>query len=232
MTIGAHVFKSNRVGLWIIANSNLGDKLSHVLPRVRTPIPNLTDIFLPPEAVLSHKLQCRNAGFFVSTYDVVHNTPPMTMANKMLAHRKLMGTGAIEIDLEGFAVQPDLPAMADYVHRFMDEVRWKNPLLPVRLNVPPFKGFCLPVDRINEDEQLFVVAQAYFGNQDGRLSEADVLLDLLDWGIRPDKVKIMYGAMAENPQGVRVYSLPQPEYKPITQGSVFSDDLLMDAGLL
>lgn len=234
MAAGAHVFGPNRVGLWIIPNSNLTDKLKHVLPRARgaKAIPNLTDIFLPPEAQFFHRDQCRHAGFFVHTYDVAHSTPAVALAKAMKAKRLALGTGALEVDLEGAAVQPDKPALANYARAFVAEIRRTNPNLPVRLNVPPFKGYALPVDLIRDDPQLFVIAQAYFGNQDGRCSEADVLMDLLDWGVPAAKAKVMYGVLAENPQGVRVYALPNPEYKPITQGSVFSDDLLIDAGVL
>src|SRR6188768_363295 len=191
MAAGAHVFKKNRVGLWIIPNANLTDKLKHVLPRLKQPkvLPNLTDIFLPPEAQISHKDQCRVAGFYVHTYDVVHEVGPVEMAQRMLAKRRVLGTGAIEIDLEGAAVQPDKPNLATWATAFVQEVRRTNKALAVRLNVPPFKGYALPVDLINADPQLFVIAQCYFGNQDGRLSESDVLEDLLDWGIARDKVK-------------------------------------------
>jgi hypothetical protein len=232
MAAGAHVFRANRVGVWVIPNANLTDKLKHVLPRLRGPIPNLTDIFLPPEATKAHADQCRAAGFFVSTYDVAHSTPPGLCAANMLAHRNVLKTGALEIDLEGAAVQPDRPALAAWAEAFVRRVRSTNPNLPIRLNVTPFKGYALPVSLINSDPQLFVIAQAYFGNQDGRCSEADVILDLLDWGVARDKVSVMYGALCENPQQQRVYALPNPEYKPITSGSVFSDDLLLDAGVL
>lgn len=232
MAIGSHVFRQNRVGLWVIPNANLTDKLKHVLPRARRAIPNLTDIFLPPQAQVSHKDQVRSANFFAHTYDVVHADAPDFMAKKMLADRRRLGTGAIEIDLEGAAVQPDIPALAAWAREFVRVVRLTNPNLPIRFNVPPFKGYALPGDLIVEDPQLFVIAQTYFGNQDGKLAEDAVLLDLLDYGVPRDKAKVMYGVMNDNPQGVRVYTLPNPEYKPITEGSVFSDDLLIDSGAL
>jgi len=235
MTIGSYVFGPNRLGLWIIPNANLTDKLIHVLPRLRRAnvIPNLTDIFLPPEATIGHKDQCRVAGFFVHTYDVVHSVDAVTLAKKMIAKRKALGTGAIEVDLEGAAVQPDQPALNNYIVAFVREVRRTNPNLPVRLNVPPFKGYALPAALIRDDPNLFVIAQAYFGNQDGRCSEADVILDLLDWGIPRQKIAVMYGVLADRqPTGDRVYALPNPEYKPLLTGSVFSDDLLLEAGLL
>lgn len=232
MATGSHVFKANRVGLWVIPNANLTDKLKHVLPRAKRAIPNLTDIFLPPEAAVSHKDQVRVAGFFAHLYDVAHADAADFMAKKMLADRRRLGTGAIEIDLEGAAVQPDKPALAAWQTKFVNTVRLTNKNLPVRLNVPPFKGYALNVQQIIDDPQLFVIAQAYFGNQDGRLAEDAVLLDLLDWGVPREKAKIMYGVMNDNPQNVRVYSLPNPGYKPITEGSVFSDDLLIDSGAL
>jgi hypothetical protein len=234
MAPGAHVFGPNRVGLWVIPNANLTDKLTHILPRARgaKAIPNLTDIFLPPEATLSHAKQCREAGYFVSTYDVTHNSPPGVVAAAMLANRAELKSGALEIDLEGAAVQPDKPNLAAWARSFVAVIRKTNPNLPIRLNVPPFKGYALPIELLTSDPQVFVIAQAYFGNQDGRCSEADVLLDLLDWGVPRHKAAVMYGVLAENPQGQRVYGLPNPEYKPITTGSVFSDDLLLDAGVL
>jgi hypothetical protein len=232
MAPGPYVFGPGRVGLWVIPNANLTDKLKHVLPRARGPIPNLTDIYLPPEAQKSHADQCRQAGFFVNTYDVAHTTDPALCAKRMKAHRALLKSGALEIDLEGAAVQPDKPRLADWTRAFHKEIRRTNPNLPVRLNVTPFKGYALPVSLINNDPHLHVIVQAYFGNQDGRLSEADVLEDLLDWGVLRQKIQIMYAVLAENPQQQRVYAMPNPEYKAITKGSIYQDDLLIDAGLL
>lgn len=232
MAPGPYVFGPNRVGLWVVPNSGLTDKLKHILPRVRAVIPNLTDIYLPKEAVKSHADQCRSFGFFVNTYDVTHADSAVTVARRMLAHRALLKSGAIEIDLEGAAVQPDRPALAAWATAFVNEVRRTNPNLPIRFNVTPFKGYALPVALINNDPKLAVIAQCYFGNQDGRLSEADVLEDLLDWGVERSKVQVMYGVLCDDPKGKRVYSLPNPEYKPITKGSVYQDDLLIDAGIL
>ena len=229
MAAGSHVFRANRLGLWVIPNANLKDKLNHILPRVRVPLPNLTDIYLPPEATKEHRDICRANGFFVNTYDVVHERAPGALADEMLAKRNFLRTGAIEIDLEGAAVQPDIPSLSNWARAFMARVRQSNPNLPVRFNVPPFKGYALPIDLIVADPQLFVIAQAYYGNMDGRLSEADVLLDLLNWGVPQDKVKIHYAVMANSP---RTLVLPGASYKPLTEGSVYDDDLLMDAGLI
>ena len=229
MALGPNVFGPNRVGLWSISNASLADKLRHVLPRARTVIPNLTDIFLPLDATMAAKDVVRQNNMYAHLYCVVHETPADVLAKQALAVRRALGTGAIEVDLEGAAVQPDKPALAAYARLFVQTVRKTNPNLDVRLNVPPYKGYALPIDLIVADPHLFVIAQAYYGNMDGRLSEADVLCDLLDYGVPRSKAKIHYAVMANSP---RTFVLPGASYKPITEGSVYDDDLLIDSGRL
>ncbi len=229
MSIGPNVFGPNRVGLWAIENANLPDKLRHVLPRARAVIPNLTDIFLPLNATLAAKDVVRQNNMFAHLYCVAHAIDPTLLAKEAKAARLRLGTGAIEVDLEGAAVQPDKPKLADYARAFVKEIRRTNPNLDVRLNVPPYKGYALPIDLIKDDPHLYVIAQAYYGNMDGRLSEADVLMDLLDWGVPRSKAKVHYAVMANEP---RTFVLPGASYKPITEGSVYDDDLLIDSGRL
>lgn len=232
MPVGAHVFKENRLGLWAIENASLTDKLRHVLPRARTPLPNLTDIFLPVGAPLAAKDVVRANNFFAHLYLVAHGTSAKALAAQGLSERNRLNIGALEFDLEGAAVQPDLPKLGAYATELVGEIRKTNPNLPVRLNVPPFKGYALPVALINRDPQLFVIAQAYYGNMDGRLSESDVKDDLLDHGIDEAKVKIHYAVMAGPDPNNRAVVLPGAAYKPLTEGSVYDDDLLIDSGLL
>lgn len=229
MTAGPHVFGPNRVGLWAIENANLPDKLRHVLPRARAVIPNLTDIFLPLNASLAAKDVVRQNNMWSHLYCVANATPADVLAKEALAARRRLGTGAIEVDLEGGAVGPDLPGIANYATKFVATIRKTNPRLALRLNVPPYKGYALPIALIENDQNLFVIAQAYYGNMDGRLSEADVLCDLLDYGVRRAKAKIHYAVMAGEP---RAFCLPGATYKPITEGSVYDDDLLIDSGRL
>ncbi len=229
---GPHVFGANRLGLWAVENANLTDKLKHILPRARGPLPNLTDIFLPLNASLAAKDIVRTNNFYAHLYCVVHSTPAATLAKQALDARRRLGTGAIEFDLEGAAVQPDLPALKKYAVDLVSAVRKTNPNLPIRLNVPPYKGYALPVDLINNDPQLFVIAQAYHGNMDGRLSESDVKDDLLDFAIDRKKIKIQYAVAVGADPNKRVCVLPAPSYKPLTEGSVYDDDLLLDMGLV
>jgi hypothetical protein len=227
MTVGRHVFGKNRLGLWAIENVSLTDKLEHILPRVRVPLPNLTDVFLPANASTVAKSVVRQNGFYAHVYLVANQTPAADLAKAGLEARKRLGTGALEFDLEGSALTD--ATMKVYATDLVGTIRKTHPNLAIRLNVPPYKGYCIPVKLINEDPELFVIAQAYHGNMDGRLSESDVLLDLLRYGIYEAKAKIHYAVMAGNP---RRLVLPEPTYKPLTEGSVYDDDLLMDAGLI
>jgi hypothetical protein len=231
MTTGAHVFGPNRVGIWAVENANLTDKLKHVLPRAKALIPNLTDIFLPLSASTAARDVVRQNNFFAHLYCVAHDTDAVTLAKLAKAARLRLGTGAIEVDLEGAAVQPDKPALASYQRRFVGEIRRTNPNLPLRLNVPPYKGYALDIGQLIDDPQLFVIAQAYYGNMDGRLSESDVMLDLLDFAVPRAKAKIQYAVMTGEPDD-RQFVLPGADYKPITEGSVYDDDLLIESGRL
>ena len=222
--IGAHVFKDDRLGLWAIENSGLTDKLKHVLPRVRSVMP-VTDIFLPPSATLIDKQVVRDNGFFVAGYDVANGRGPTVLGDAMVGTANRLGLAVLEADIE----LPNDDKLAPYITAFVKRVRMHKPNIRLRINVAPFKGYRLPISLFESDPNLFVIAQAYSGNMDGRLSEADVLSDLLDWGIHPDDASVMYGVMNGNP---RVYTLPSTVYRAPKRGSLYSDDLLIGAGVL
>ena len=229
MAAGPHVFGNNRQGIWVgekNTETELRDKLTHFLPRLRGPVPGLTDIFLPQSATLAHKQQCVGAGFFVSTYIVAHGDSAVTLADKALAHRNRLKSGAIEFNLEGAAVQD--PVLKQYATALVARVRKTNPNLPIRLNVVPFKGYVLPVSLINGDDQLFVIAQNYGGNMEVLFGADEVEADLLDWGILRHKVSIQHAVQCSFRGGPRQLTMPNLRNK----GSLYLDDLLLDAGLL
>lgn len=226
MSAGPHVFGGNRRGLWIAYNESLTDKLKHYLPRLRNAIPNLTDLFLPPQAGPSHKDQCRQADFFVHTYDVAHGRDPVAFAKEALSRRQAQGTGALELNFEGSAISDS--GMADYITKTIAQVRKTNPNLPVRINVVPFKGEFLPVDLINNDRNLFVCVQGYGGNMDLLYAADEVKRNLADWGILEAKANVMHAIMCSRGSGPRHLTLPTVRDK----GAFYIDDLLLDAGLL
>ena len=226
MSAGPHVFGDNRLGLWVANSSNLTDKLKHFLPRLKGAVPNLTDLFLPPEAWISHKDQCRQAGFFTHTYDVAHGRSPIEFAKAALARRRIQGTGALELNFEGAAITDG--GMKQYIVSTITQVRKTNPNLPVRINVVPFKGQFLPVDLINDDDDLFVISQNYGGNMEILYASDEVKRDLTAWGIQEEKVSIQHAIMCSGPGYARQITLPVVRGR----GSLYIDDLLLDAGLL
>lgn len=231
MSAGPHVYGDNRRGLWIANNANLTDKLKHFLPRLRNAIPNLTDLFLPPEAASSHRLQCRQFDFFVHTYDVAHDRDPVTFAKAALARRKAQGTGALELDFEGSAI--DDQNLASYVYATVKQVRKTNPNLPLRINVVPYKGKFLAEpglkSLVGSDKQLFIIVQAYGGNMEELFAADEVKQDVTVRGFHASKVSVQHAIMCETASSrLRQVVLPQVRNK----GSFYIDDLLLDAGML
>ena len=225
---GPHVFKDYRRGLWVASNSNLTDKLIHFLPRLRAAIPNLTDIFLPPEATKSHRQQVLGAGFFQHMYDVAHGDGPVEFADRALARHKAQGAGALELDFEGSGIGGD-ENLASYIATTVARVRKSKPNLPLRINVTPYKGQFLPVGNINDDSQLFLCVQSYLGNMDGLVAPDDAIWNAVAWGVRPEKVTAMHAIMCSQRPGLpRQATLPQVR----NRGAFYIDDLLLDAGLI
>lgn len=227
MAAGPHVFGRGRRGLWIAENANLTDKLKHYLPRLRNAIPNLTDLFLPPNIGIGHKDQCRQADFFTHLYVVAHDMTAVQLAEYALKRRRDLGTGAIEFNLEGGALVQDAN-LKTYASNLVARVRKTNPRLPIRLNYVPFKGQFMPIDLINGDPELYVIAQGYGGNMDQLFAADEVLMDMVNWGVHPAKASVMHAIMCSRGPGPRYLTLPGVRDK----GSFYIDDLLLDAGLL
>ena len=220
--MGPFVYGDDRLGVWIIESANLTDKLKHVLPRLRNVHP-ITDVFLPESVTTAQKDQVKAAGYSQALYATANGRSAASLVATALSTHA--GRGALELNIE----LPFDDQLSPYITEAVARVRLVRPNLALRINVAPFKGYRLPVSLFVDDPKLYVIAQAYYGNMDGRLSEADVLLDLLEYGIPPAKASIMYGAMAGQP---RRFSLPDVTYRHLRRGSIYSDDLMMNAGLL
>lgn len=224
MSAGPHVFGDQRLGLWVQSNANLKDKLTHFLPRLRGPIPNLTDIFLPDDATSLNKQQVRDAGFFCHVYAVNHDRSATNLGDYAVDRLSKIGGGALELNIEGL---PEAK-LEQYVRDVVKRVRFKKPNLPLRINVVPFKGQWLPKDLFASDPNLFVIAQAYGGNMDILFAADEIKRDLTAWGIPEEKVSVMHAVMCSGPGYPRQITLPVVRGR----GSLYIDDLLLDAGLL
>jgi hypothetical protein len=150
-----------------------------------------------------------------------------------MAHDRI-GGGALELNIEVADLVP-------YTRQVVAKIRKTKPNLRLRINVQPLKGGLLKAmaDVFAVDPHLYVIAQCYYGNMDGRASEADVLLDLLDAGIPAAKCSVMYGAANYDPFGVpvpdisqRMPTLPAMMIRRLRRGSVYSDDLMAEVGLI
>lgn len=225
MSVGPHVFGDNRLGVWFIhAEGWFTDKLRQRLPRVKAL--GVTDIFLPRQATLADKQLVRDAGLFAALYE----TPPKGMDAKAYAAQAVVDvnrlkTGALELNIEGVADDDLAPFIRDTV----TAIRAKKPNLRLRINVVPFKGLYLPSDLFGSDPQLYLIVQNFLGNMDARCPEDEIVRDVVERGVPPAKVSVMYGAhIAWKAGGVRLPSLPEIRWR----GSIFSDDLLADGGYL
>jgi hypothetical protein len=202
------------------------DKLRDRLPRFTTFKPGrITDLFLPREAQPSDMQLVRSAGYFAHLWTTPHGKSAKSYAAQSLLDVDRLKPGAVELNVEVDDLEP-------YLRECHRVIRAKKPNLRLRFNVQPYKGAQLPADLLLTDPHLYVIAQAYGGNMDWRASESDVLLDLIgDGGLDPFpryKCSVMYGAHVSPGEGKpRVPALPGWIRR---RGSIYSDDLLVDAG--
>jgi hypothetical protein len=232
VSIGPHVFGDDRLGLWIMPTSSpesFTDKLRDRLPRFQAFKPGtITDLFLPREAQPSDMALVRAADYFAHLWTTPHRSDGSTLKAAAFAALTLkdvdrLKPGALEVNVE----VDDLDPYLREVHTF---IRAKKPNLRLRFNVQPYKGAELPQDLLALDPHLYVIAQAYGGNMDWRASEFDVLLDLLSYPsyFGEDKCSVMYGAHVSPGEGKpRVPALPGWIRR---RGSIYQDDLLVNAG--
>lgn len=235
MNIGPHVFGNERFGVWYMGNGDLNDRAGKL---ARFCGGAITDLFLPEPATKAHKAIVRSHGLFVATWTTPHNRGPFRYAQESLAAMDRQGSNVLELNIEVRDVTTsEGRGIEDFTRDTVGEIRKTRPNLRVRINIAPFKARFLPIDLFVSDPNLFVIEQAYFGNMDGRASEADVLLDMLEAGIPLEKCSVMYGAANYDPfnpaTGMpRTRSLPAMPIRRLRRGSIYQDDLMADAGLL
>ena len=225
---GPHVFGDDRVGLWVASKptaQQLTDKLTHILPRLRGAVPNLTDIFLPPEGTPANRKQVLDAKFFCSMYyPPPHGKGAVEYADAAVAAHTKQGGGSLELNIEGV---PDAD-LAKYVTDAVARVRTKKPNLALRINVVPFKGKFLPSLRWWLDNpNVWLIGQAYGGNMDIHYAADEVFDDLFD--VIASRASIMYPVMCSYVPG-RPRQVTLPVIR--NRGSLYIDDLLFDAELL
>lgn len=226
MQVGPHVFGDGRLGVWVIENAGLTDKLKHVLPRLQNAAP-ITDVFLPGgKSNKTHRDLVKTYGFFPAVYTspLVGDTGEEYGA-RSLAQLDATGASVLELNIE----IPD-GAIKGFTSATVLYIRKRRAFLRLRVNIAPFKAQFLPVELFQGDPHLFAIEQAYRGNMDSLVPAEHCLRNLTDWGIPPEKASVMHAAHCSLRPGLpRVPVLPTfDRYR----GSIYSDDLLLNAGLL
>jgi hypothetical protein len=185
----------------------------------------------------------RTHGLRVNGHSSATGDPNADAERVHSALQRLAPVGLVDIGCE----LPD-EQLAAYMRAFVAAFRAFEPTHPLRLNITPNKHGFLPADLYANDANLYAAMQTYYGNMQGRYSEASALAQLLSVGVPLGRAQVVYAAMCDtwDPRAQlwrRTLTLPSlfigvDETRTtsfVTQlggGPVFSDDLLADSGLL
>ena len=214
----------DRVGLWVITPANLPARLPAIAAYGGGII---RDLFLPRTASLADLALVRAAGLYAHLWAADDDLGAIAYADRTLADVARLKPGAVDLNPELSADAP-LPA---YVRTTVERIRAKRPKLRIRLNLATWKAFAFPADLLASDPNLYAAESCYLGNMDARVSEADVLADMLANHVPQAKATVCYGAAGTPPGGGdRVCWLP--ELGRLRRGVIFSDDLMAEVGLL
>lgn len=232
MTVGPHVFGDDRLGLWIVNLAALPDRL----PKIRAALGGtITDLFLPHSCTREQLDSVRAAGFVGAHLWAA--TDGLTAGEYVSRWRstiaRLRFNGACELNIE---LSSDA-ALEPYMRTVVGGLRGSYPQRRLRLNVAARKAPFLPVNLLETDPHLYVTEQAAFDSPERSMaalySFADVMLELLDYGVPAFKASVCYPA-ACTVGGItgsqRVNTIPLG-WK-LRRGVIFQDDLMSDAGLL
>lgn len=214
----------DRVGLWVVDPARGVGRLQAIRSFAGGLI---RDVFLPRTATRDHFGAIRKAGLNAHMYAAVDGLSAEAYVARLLADISTLQPGAADLDIELGQDQP-LPA---FVEAVVHGIRAHRPSFRLRVNLAPWKGFAVPAELLATDPNLYVCAQNYLGNMDELLSPVDVLADLLDHGAPARSAAVCYAAacVVLGSSG-RLRTLP--DLSRAHRGTIYQDDLMVDAGLL
>lgn len=232
-----HAFQPPSVGLWCVNPDNLASRLARIASFANG---MFSDVFVPRTATPAHIALIRSTvrpngtKLRAQLWTIPGGLSPADYAAQVLGDINRLNPGVVELDIE----ESD-GVMRGYVDQTIAALRKVRPKFLFRVNTAPFKGYVLPVSRFQTDPALYACGQTYYGDM-SRASEAEVILDLIDWGIPRAKASCCYGAAAPTyyPANVgRTLALGTLYYqggfvRQLAQGLVFQDDLMAQVGLL
>lgn len=221
MSVGPHVFRDGRLGVWIVSPANLPGRLAGLRAL------GFTDVFLPRTATKSDVERVRVAGFVgAHLWEAVDGETADEYAERVLADVRRLAVGAADLNVE---LGSDA-ALEPFMRRVLRRIRSTMPSRRLRLNVAWRKAGFLPVDLLVDDPNLFACEQNYLGGMEP-CSAADALEHLLAAGVPREKAAVCFGGAGPvPPAGSRVATFPTGF--PPSRGVVFQDDLLAEVGLL
>lgn len=214
----------DRLGLWIITPANLPGRLAAIRGFQGGII---RDLFLPRTAAAADFAAVRTRGLAAHLWVATDGLDPDELAERTLLDLSRLSPGALELNIELPADDP-LPG---YIDDVVGAIRRVRRSLRIRLNLATWKGFAAPVVRLLTDPNLYVCEGNYLGNMDELVSAADALADLTGHGVPDAKATVCYAAACKvlgSPARVRTL----PDLTRTRRGVIFSDDLMVEAGLL
>src|SRR3954465_876185 len=231
-----NAFDPGRVGLWVNSPANLFP-LNTIAGVAGGMFP---DVFLPRAATAADMTKVRNttrpdgSKLKAQLYEIpLSSDTPEQFAQRVSDDIVRLAPGVVELDIE--RKDSELPG---FIHDTVASLRARRPSFLFRVNVEPFKGWALPIDLLQTDPNLYAAEQTYFGDM-SRVSESDVLSDLVGRGVPWSKATICYGAAGPTDlSGSRGITLPNVLYqghfsgRKLSGGMVFTDDLLAEKGLI
>jgi hypothetical protein len=242
-----NAFERGRVGLWVNNPSNfyrpdgsVGEYLAKIAAWNGG---NFTDVFLPPTRIEDFNLvksTKRPDGTFLKAqlHEVPGDKKAADFVTSVDAHITALKPGVVELDIEE---RPSVGRVGEAYRQYLEDVlnglRAKRPTFYFRLNTEPHKAGYLNVDRINNDPYLYVSQQLYYGDM-SPVSSQEALENILEFGISSWKYVPTWGAGGPvQRDGTRGITLPDILYKgnftrKLNYGLVFSDDLMIQVGLL
>lgn len=243
-----NAFDEGRVGLWIDDPSNFVGRATNI---VRFANGMFTDCFLPRTAsveqfdIINQTWRPDGSLMKAALYEVPHDLTADAFCDQVGSDLFRINAPSVELDIE----KPD-DILAQFIRDVVnglrqgkrnkantDWLRWPRPTRPFRINIAPNKGWALPVSLVNNDPNLYVAEQCYYGDM-SRVSEAEVAKDVVSRGIPWDKFAPCYGAAGPvKLDGTRGITLPSVFYEgrvaaKLKKGIVFQDDLMAEVGLL
>lgn len=210
----------DRLGVIVINSANVPGRV----PGFRAL--GIKDLFFPRTADPAHLAAVRAAGLYAHLWTAVDGLSATDYANRTLLDIQRLAPGACELNIE----LPSDPPLKQFITDTVRLIRTVRPLYRLRVNLAPWKAFALAGFNWVTDPNLYVCEQNYEGNMDNLLSAADVLQDLLSYGVPPAKATVCYAAHCQVLGSPRLRTLPN--LSRVRRGTIFSDDLLADAGLL